>query len=123
MVKANKDLNAEHYNNRMEIYRKLLEKYLSVRNKEKIRGFLYHQAKRELERCQDIDLMKDVKLRDEMQAFQSPIRGKEIMEVFKLKPGREVGKIKKAIEEAILDGQIPNEHDAAYEFMTKMDIT
>ncbi len=65
------------------------------------------------------ELMKDVKLRDEMQAFQSPVRGKEIMEVFSLKSGREVGKIKKTIEEAILDGKIENEYDAAYAFMLK----
>jgi len=64
-------------------------------------------------------LMQDVKLRDEMQAFQSPVRGEEIMEVFKLKPGRDVGKIKEAIEEAILDGEIENEYDAAYAFMIK----
>ena len=68
-------------------------------------------------------LMQDVKLRDEMRAFQSPVRGEKIMEVFSLKPGREVGKIKKAIEEAILDGKIPNEYDAAYNFMMKMEIT
>ena len=64
-------------------------------------------------------LMQDVKLRDEMLAFQSPVRGEEIMEVFKLKPGRQVGKIKKAIEDAILDGKIENEYDAAYAFMLK----
>jgi putative nucleotidyltransferase with HDIG domain len=64
-------------------------------------------------------LMQDVKLRDEMRAFQSPVRGEEIMEVFKLKPGRDVGKIKEAIEEAILDGEIQNEYDAAYAFMLK----
>ena len=69
------------------------------------------------------DLMQDVKLRDEMREFQSPVRGEEIMKAFSLKPGREVGKIKKAIEEAILDGKIPNEHDAAYEFMLKMKLT
>ena len=69
------------------------------------------------------ELMKDVKLRDEMQAFQSPIRGKEIMEAFSLKPGRKVGKIKKAIEEAILDGKIENEYKAAYAFMLKMKLT
>ena len=68
-------------------------------------------------------LMQDVKLRDEMQAFQSPVRGEEIMKAFSLKPGREVGNIKKAIEEAILDGKIPNEHDAAYKFMLKMKLT
>ena len=68
-------------------------------------------------------LMQDVKLRDEMRGFQSPVRGEEIMAVFSLKPGRHVGKIKKAIEEAILDGEIPNEHDAAYEFMMKLILT
>ena len=68
-------------------------------------------------------LMQDVKLRDEMLAFQSPVRGEEIMKAFSLKPGREVGKIKKAIEEAILDGEIPNEHKAAYKFMLKMKLT
>jgi putative nucleotidyltransferase with HDIG domain len=68
-------------------------------------------------------LMQDVKLRDEMRKFQSPVRGEEIMEIFKLKPGRQVGKIKEAIEEAILDGEIPNEYEAAYKFMMKMEIT
>ena len=64
-------------------------------------------------------LMQDVQLRDEMRAFQSPVRGEEIMKVCKLKPGRDVGKIKEAIEEAILDGEIQNEYDAAYAFMLK----
>ena len=68
-------------------------------------------------------LMQDVKLRDEMRAFQSPVRGKEIMEAFRLKPGREVGRIKKSIEEAILEGDIPNEYEAAYAFMMKMKST
>ena len=68
-------------------------------------------------------LMQDVKLRDEMREFKSPVRGEEIMETFKLKPGRQVGKIKEAIEEAILDGKIPNEYEAAYKFMMKMEIT
>ena len=68
-------------------------------------------------------LMKDVKLRDEMREFQSPVHGEEIMEAFDLQPGRQVGEIKKTIEEAILDGAIPNEHKAAYEFMLKMKLT
>ena len=67
--------------------------------------------------------MQDVKLRDEMKAFQSPVRGDEIMKTFKLKAGRQVGQIKEAIEEAILDGEIPNEYEAAYKFMMKMKIT
>ena len=68
-------------------------------------------------------LMQDVKLRDEMREFQSPVRGEEIMKIFKLKPGRQVGKIKEAIEEAILDGEIENDYEAAYKFMMKMEIT
>ncbi len=67
-------------------------------------------------------LMKDVKLRDEMRAFQSPIRGKEIMEALNLKPGKKVGQVKKTIEEAILDGKIPNEHDAAHAFMMTLKL-
>ena len=67
-------------------------------------------------------LMKDVKLRDEMRAFQSPIRGEEIMKTLNLKPGKQVGQIKKAIEEAILDGKIPNEHGAAHDFMMTLKL-
>lgn len=51
--------------------------------------------------------------RDKLRAFQSPLRGDEIMAQTGLKPGPTVGKIKKAIEEAILDGKIPNEYEAA----------
>ena len=51
--------------------------------------------------------------RDKLRAFQSPIRGDEIMLACQLKPGPTVGKIKEAIEEAILDGKIPNEYEAA----------
>ena len=45
------------------------------------------------------------------------------MAVLSLKRGKQVGKIKKAIEEAILDGIIPNEYDAAYKFMMKLKLT
>ena len=41
----------------------------------------------------------------------------QIMKIFKLKPGPQVGKIKKYIEEAIIEGKIPNEHDAAFEYL------
>lgn len=58
----------------------------------------------------------DVIEKDKLRAFQSPVRGEEIMEVCGLKPGPTVGKIKEAIEEAILDGKTPNEHDPAYEY-------
>ena len=58
--------------------------------------------------------------RDKLRAFQSPLRGDEIMELSKLKPGPTVGKIKEAIEEAILDGAIPNEYEAAKEYFSKI---
>ena len=58
-----------------------------------------------------------MKLRDELRAFQSPVKGDVIMKTFNLDPGHEVGKIKKAIEDAILDGDIENSYDDAYEYM------
>ena len=89
---------------------------ITTKNPKKVKKYMGNFEKVET-------LMQDVKLRDEMRAFQSPVRGEEIMEVFSLKPGRDVGKIKEAIEEAILDGEIENEYEAAYKFMMKMEIT
>ena len=57
---------------------------------------------------------------DKLRAFQSPVRGEEIMELCRLKPGPTIGKIKKAIEEAILDGKIPNEYEAAREYFEQI---
>ena len=61
--------------------------------------------------------MKDVKERDLFSQFQSPIRGKEIMEICNLDEGKKIGEIKKAIEEAILDGKIDNDHDNALTYL------
>jgi poly(A) polymerase len=58
--------------------------------------------------------------RDKLRAFQSPLRGEEIMRMTGLKPGPTVGKIKTDIEEAILDGVIPNDYEAAREYFTKI---
>ena len=63
--------------------------------------------------------LKDLEERDHIRNFQPPVSGEEIMETFGLSPCREVGLIKNAIKEAILEGEIRNNHDEAYQFMLK----
>jgi len=61
--------------------------------------------------------MQEVEEKDKMRAFQSPVRGDEIMEICSLPPCPMVGKIKKALESAILEGIIPNEYEAAKTYL------
>ena len=61
--------------------------------------------------------MEEVEARDQIRNFQPPISGEDIMKAFELKPCREIGIIKEFIKEAILEGQIPNESNAAHALM------
>jgi len=65
------------------------------------------------------DKIVEVEERDHIRNFQPPVSGEEIMKAFNLKPCREIGLIKDAIKEAILEGIIPNEYEAAFQLMIK----
>lgn len=88
----------------------LCEADITTKNPKKFKR--YHQNFEEVR-----SKIKEVEERDRVRNFQPPISGEEIIKAFNLKPCREIGQIKEAIKEAILEGQIPNEHKACYDFM------
>lgn len=82
-----------------------------------------NQKKKE-HRLRNYDILEkrieEVLEKDRLRAFQSPVRGEEIMELCGLKAGPTIGKIKHALEEAILEGIIPNEYEATKEYFFKI---
>ncbi len=86
---------------------------ITSKNPEKVNRYLANYDK-------VMQKVKEVEEKDRLRAFQSPVKGDVIMKVCNLKPSRKVGEIKKAIEEAILEGKIGNNYEEAYQYLLKI---
>lgn len=88
---------------------------ITSKNERKVKRFLSNLREVEAK-------IKDVEERDRIRNFQPPVSGDEIIKMFKIKPSREVGMIKNALKEAVLEGEIKNNREEAINFVLKKGI-
>ena len=89
---------------------KLCRADITSKNKNKVQKYL--------KRFDNVEFkLNHLKDRDRIRNWQPPISGEDIMDIFKIKPSKNVGLLKDAIKDAILDGEIENNYDDAYQFL------